>query len=41
MSDEDPSEYTSAQGVSSYAKFGLLFASLAITAAVLVFAIAE
>lgn len=41
MSTEDPSEYNSAQGVSAYAKFGLLFASLAITAAVLVFAIAE
>ncbi|HLZ79722.1 MAG TPA: hypothetical protein VKQ09_10310 [Sphingomonas sp.] len=41
MSTEDPSEYSSAQGVSAYAKFGLLFASLAITAAVLVFAIAE
>jgi hypothetical protein len=41
MSVQDPSEYSSAQGVSNYARFGLLFASLAITAAVLVFAIAE
>jgi hypothetical protein len=41
MSELDPSEYSSQSGVSTVAKLGLVLASLAITAAVLVMAIAE
>jgi hypothetical protein len=41
MSEDGPSEYQSQTGVPLIAKLGLVLASLAITAAVLVIAIAE
>jgi len=39
--DNDPSEYLSGQGMPAFARLGLLLASVVVTAAVLVFAIAE
>ncbi len=40
-SEDDPSEYSPARGVPPFAKMGLVFASLAATAVLLVMAIAE
>jgi hypothetical protein len=40
-SEDDPSEYSSSRGVPPFAKVGLVFATLAATAVLLVMAIAE